>query len=179
MSVKPKITALICALNEEDNLQYVLPRIPDWVDEVLLVDGHSTDKTVEVAKTLRPDIVVVYQSGEGKGDALKCGIENSTADIIVTLDADGSTDPSEMDKFIELLLDGYDFAKGSRLTRGRPRNMPRHRWFGNKVLAVTCNFLHGTRYTDICSGYNAFWKSAFLQLRLTYNGFEIVKNQSN
>jgi hypothetical protein len=51
--------------------------------------------------------------------------------------------------------------------------MPWHRWFGNKVLATTCNMLHGTRYTDVCSGYNAFWKSALQRLRLTCNGFQM------
>ncbi len=173
MPSKPKITVLICALNEEDNLQHVLPRIPEWVDEVVLVDGHSTDNTVAVAKTLRPDINVVTQPGEGKGDALKCGIEHAAGDIIVTLDADGATDPSEMDKFIEPLLNGYDFAKGSRLTHGRPRGMPRHRWLGNRVLAVTSNILHGTRYTDICSGYNAFWKGSFQRLSPIHDGFEM------
>jgi len=104
----PKITALICALNEEENLLHVLPKIPGWVDEILLVDGHSTDRTVEVARQLNPDVKVLYQPGKGKGDALKCGIKHATGDIIVTLDADGSTDPEEMPKFIEPLLDGYD-----------------------------------------------------------------------
>ncbi len=51
--------------------------------------------------------------------------------------------------------------------------MPWHRWVGNKVLAITSNLLHGTKYTDICSGYNAFWKSAFLRLNLTYDEFEM------
>jgi len=142
------------------------------VDEVLLVDGYSSDNTVEVAKTLRPDISVVYQPGKGKGDALKYGVENAKGDIIVTLDADGATDPSELEKFISPLLNGYDFVKGSRLMHGRPRGMPRHRWFGNKVLAWTCNILYGTKYTDVCSGYNAFFKRAFERIRLNRDGFE-------
>jgi glycosyltransferase involved in cell wall biosynthesis len=153
---KIKITALICALNEADNLQHVLPTIPDWVDEVLLVDGHSTDNTVETAKNLRPDMNVIQQPGKGKGDALKYGIKNAAGDIIVTLDADGSTDPEEIPKFIEPLLHGYDFAKGSRFLNSWPR-MPFHRRFGNYLLFTTANILHGTRYTDICSGYNACW----------------------
>jgi len=173
LPLKPTVTALICTLNEEQNLPYTLPKIPGWVDEVLLVDGHSTDNTVEVASRLRAGVRVVYQQGKGKGDALKCGVEHARGDIIVTMDADGATDPDEMSKFVAPLLQGYDFAKGSRLSHGRPPNMPWHRWFGNKVLAMTSNILYGTRYTDICSGYNAFWKSAFRRLGPTYDGFEM------
>jgi len=167
------ITALICTLNEEESLPHVLPRIPDWVDEVLLVDGHSTDNTVALARELRPDVRVVTQPGRGKGDALKYGVRKARGDIVVTLDADGETDPEDMLRFVEPLLNGYDFAKGSRLAHGRPIRMPRYRWFGNKVLAVTFNLLYGTRYTDICSGYNAFWKRVFLQVPLTYDTFHM------
>ncbi len=164
---------LICALNEAESLAYVLPKIPGWVDEILLVDGHSVDGTVEVARKVSPDIKVLHQSGKGKGDALKCGVEHASGDIIVTLDADGETDPADIPRFIEPLIAGVDFAKGSRLARGRPQNMPWHRWFGNKVLVSTCNILHGTRYTDVCSGYNAFWKTAFLRLKLVNDNFEM------
>jgi len=170
---KLRTTVLMCALNEEQSLPHVLPRIPDWADEVLLVDGHSTDNTVALAKELRPDVRVVTQSGHGKGDALKCGVREASGDIVVTLDADGETDPEEMLRFIKPLLNGYDFAKGSRLAHGRPIRMPRYRWLGNKVLAITFNLLYGTHYTDICSGYNAFWKRAFLQVPLTYDTFQM------
>ena len=173
VSGKPRVTVLICTLNEAATISYVLAKVPPWVHEILLVDGHSTDGTVDIARQLRPDIRVFYQPGKGKGDALKYGIQNASGDIIVTLDADGQTDPEEMPKFVEPLLTGYDWVKGSRLTHGRPPNMPRHRWFGNKVLAITSNILHGTRYTDICSGYNAFWKKAFQHLNLDYDGFEM------
>ena len=153
----PPITAVVCTLNEAPNLIHVLPRIPSYVDEVLLVDGHSTDGTVEIAKSLKPDIRVLYQEGKGKGVAMRYGIEQATGDIIVTLDADGETDPQEMDKFIEPLLQGYDFAKGSRFATGW-KHKPLHRLMGNFVIANTCNALYGTRFSDLCSGYNAFWR---------------------
>ena len=154
----PTVTALICTLNEAPNLSLVLPKIPSQVDEVLLVDGHSTDGTVEVAKELRPDIRVLYQEGRGKGVALRYGVEEATGEIIVTLDADGETDPEDMPRFIEPLLQGYDFVKGSRFATGWKKKPP-HRLLGNFVIANTCNLLYGTRFTDLCSGYNAFWKS--------------------
>lgn len=172
-SSKPRVTVLICTLNEVTTISSVLSKVPSWVDEVILVDAHSTDDTVDIARQLRPDIHVLYQPGKGKGDALRYGVQKASGDIIVTLDADGQTDPEEMPKFIEPLLSSYDWVKGSRLAYGRPLNMPWHRWFGNKVLAITANILHGTRYTDICSGYNAFWKKAFQRLNLSYDGFEM------
>jgi glycosyltransferase involved in cell wall biosynthesis len=170
---KLRITVLICTLNEEENIPHVLPRIPDWVDEVLVVDGHSTDSTVAAVRGLRPDARILCQPGRGKGDALKYGVEQASGHIIVTLDADGETDPQDIPKFIEPLLQGYDFAKGSRLASGRPSRMPRYRWLGNKILVLTCNLLYGTRYTDICSGYSAFWKRAFSNIELTYDNCEM------
>jgi len=161
VSDKPRVTALICALNEEENLPHVLPKIPQWVDEVILVDGHSTDRTLEVALEIRPEAKVLHQPGEGKGDALKYGIQQATGEIIVTLDADGSTDPEEMAKFIEPLLNGCDFAKGSRFLSTQPVKMPWYRHFGNWVLVTETNLIFGTKYTDLCSGYNAFWKGAW------------------
>jgi glycosyltransferase involved in cell wall biosynthesis len=162
----PRISAIICALNEEMNLPHVLPKIPQWVDEVILVDGHSTDNTIAKAREILPHIKVHSQPGRGKGDALKYGVEQANGDIIVTLDADGETPPEEMDHFIQPLLDGYDLAKGSRLFWRRPHRMPRYRWLGNKILVLTCNVLFGTRFSDICSGYNAFRREVFLQLDL-------------
>jgi glycosyltransferase involved in cell wall biosynthesis len=173
----PSITVLICTLNEEENLQHVLPRIPKWIGEVLLVDGHSTDRTVEVARQVCPNIRVLYQPGRGKGDALKYGIQQASGDIIITLDADGATDPVEIPRFIEPLLDGYDFAKGSRFLNSN-HNMPIHRKFGNWILVSTANALYGTRYTDICSGYNAFWKTAIKKVDLSSNGFQMEQEMN-
>jgi glycosyltransferase involved in cell wall biosynthesis len=147
--------------------------MPSWVDEIILVDGHSTDNTVDVARQFRPDIHILYQPGKGKGNALKFGVQRASGDIIVTLDADGQTDPEEISKFIAPLLQGYDWAKGTRLSQGRPSKMAWHRWFGNNVLTTTSNVLYGTNYTDICCGYNAFWKGAFQGLILTHDGFEM------
>ena len=125
---RPRVSVVIPALNEQENLQHVLPRIPWLVDEVILVDGASTDRTVAVARDLIPTIRDVQQRGTGKGAALRTGFEASTGDIIVTLDADGSTDPAEIPYFVHALLAGADVAKGSRfLHGGGTSDMPLHR----------------------------------------------------
>lgn len=152
-----RVTALICTYNEVANLPHVLPPIPEVVDEVLMIDGHSTDETVAVARRLRPGIRVLEQPGTGKGPALRYGVEQASGDIIVTLDADGETDPLELPRFLEALLAGADWIKGSRFHNGWGSKPP-HRVFGNWVIAKMCNLLYGTRFTDVCCGYNAFWR---------------------
>ncbi len=167
------VTVLICTLNEEDNLPSKLQKIPVWVDEVLIVDGHSTDKTVEVAKEICPEIKVVYQPGKGKGNALKIGIENATGDIIVTLDADNATDPAEMPKFIDKLLLGYDYIKGTRFVSGRAYNKPFHRVLGNWIITMTFDVLFFRLYTDMCSGYNAYWRKNVQEIQIfSTDGYE-------
>jgi glycosyltransferase involved in cell wall biosynthesis len=168
----PAVTVIICALNESPNLPHVLPKIPYWVDEILLVDGYSPDDTVEVAKRLRPDIKVIYQPGKGKGDALRHGFKNASGEIVVTMDADGSTNPDDLPAYVEALIKGYDFAKGSRFLNADPK-MPLYHKFGNWILTKTTNILFGTKYTDVCSGYNALRKEDFLKLNLQYDGFEM------
>ena len=162
------MTVLICTMNEAENLPHVLPKIPDWVDEVLLVDGHSIDGTVEIARQLRPDIRIVYQPGRGKGDALRHGIQEAKGEIIITLDADGQTDPSEIGKFVEAILSGYDFAKGTRFRRIVSAARPLHRIIGNWLITLVFDLLFLRTYTDLCSGYNAFKRSAIQTLNLTY-----------
>lgn len=161
-----RVSVIICALNEETCLPHVLPRIPGFVSEVILVDGHSKDRTVEVARELRPDIKVYTQPGRGKGAALRHGFKHATGDIIVTLDADGSTDPQDIEHFVRPLLAGAHFVKGSRFLNTSPSGMPLHRILGNRLLAIVANALFGTKFTDICSGYNAFWRSLLQEVDL-------------
>jgi glycosyltransferase involved in cell wall biosynthesis len=154
----PRVSVVIPTLNEAKNLEHVLPALPDGLFEVVLVDGASTDGTVETATRLRPDIRVVHQTRSGKGNALACGFAASRGDIIVTLDADGSADPSEITRFVEALVGGADFAKGSRrLAGGGSADITRIRALGNRVLCLIANRLCGSEYTDLCYGYNAFW----------------------
>jgi hypothetical protein len=168
------VSVVIPALNEAENLPHVLPRIPAWVHEVLLVDGHSTDDTVEVARKLRQDIRIVAQQGRGKGAALRTGFAAATGQIIVMLDADGSTDPAEIPAFVGALLAGADFVKGSRfLQGGGTSDMPFYRKLGNWGFVRVVRLLFGGSYSDLCYGYNAFWSHVLPQLDLDGDGFEI------
>ncbi|BCJ42099.1 hypothetical protein GCM10010168_65230 [Actinoplanes ianthinogenes] len=154
---EPIVSVVVPALNEARNLPHVFARLPQ-VDEVILVDGGSTDDTVAVARKLRPDIRVVTQNRRGKGNALACGFAACTGDIIVMIDADGSTDPGEIPSFVAALRGGADFAKGSRFRPGGgSADITRLRRAGNRMLSILVNVLFGTRYSDLCYGYNAFW----------------------
>ena len=105
------VTLVIPAFNEERNLLHVLPMIPQLVDEVIIVDGHSIDNTVVEARKLCPWARIIYQEGKGKGNALRTGFGQATGDIVVTMDADGSMNPNEIVRFVEALRNGYDFAR--------------------------------------------------------------------
>lgn len=170
----PTISVVIPALNEAENLRHVLPLVPQDVHEVILVDGFSEDGTIETARELLPDVRIVYQDGPGKGAALQAGFRAATGDIIVMLDADGSTDPGEIPAFVKALRDGADFAKGSRfLDGGGTADMPSHRRLGNAFFVALVRLFFGGRYTDLCYGYNAFWKRILPALAIDASGFEV------
>lgn len=154
-----QVSVIVPTLNEARNLPHVFARIPADVHEVIVVDGHSTDDTLEVARRLRPDARIVTQTRKGKGNALACGFEAATGDIIAMIDADGSIDPQEIPRFVQALVDGADFAKGTRFAAGGGSgDITRLRALGNRVLGGIVNILHGTRYSDLCYGFNVFWR---------------------
>lgn len=174
LAISASISVVIPTLNEADNLPHVFAALPLWITEVVIVDGHSTDDTVAVARQLRPDVKIVMQAGRGKGDALLAGFAASTGDIIVAMDADGSTDGGEILRYVAALLAGADFVKGSRFAcAGGSDDLTRSRRFGNKFLGALVNCLFGTHYTDLCYGYNAFWARHLNTLALDCPGFEI------
>ncbi len=175
----PRVSVVIPALNEAQNLRHVLPLIPPVVTEIVLVDGHSTDDTIAVVQQLgpaiRPPIHIIKQTGKGKGDALRVGFAASVGDIIVTLDADGSTDPREIPLFVEALLRGNDFAKGSRcVLGGGSHDFTLLRRLGNYGLRKLVNILFRARFSDLCYGYNAFWKYCLDYIEeIDRDGFEV------
>ncbi len=170
----PNVSLVIPALNEAKNLPYVLPRVPQWISEVLLVDGHSTDNTAEVARSLNPDVRIIAQPGRGKGDALRAGFAAAKGDIIVTMDADGSNDPAEILAFVALLRTGADFVKGSRFVQGGgSSDLTFFRKFGNWLLMVVTRLALGCNFSDLCYGYNAFWARCLPALNPDVDDFEV------
>jgi glycosyltransferase involved in cell wall biosynthesis len=171
---EPTVSVVIPTLNEAENLALLLPRLDPDLHEVLLVDGASQDGTVEVARALYPEIRAITQTRSGKGNALCAGFAAATGDIIVMLDADGSADPAEIPAFVGALRSGADFAKGSRFLHGAgTEDMTRHRRLGNAVFVFLVRLLFGGRYSDLCYGYNAFWRDVLPALCLNSDGFEI------
>jgi glycosyltransferase involved in cell wall biosynthesis len=174
-----RVSVIIPTLNEAACLPDVLHSLPRDVAETIIVDGLSSDGTIDVALACRPDAKVVLQTVRGKGAALRAGLEAATGEIVVMMDADGSTNPDEIPRFVEALMNGADFAKGSRfLPGGGTNDMPRLRRFGNGMLVGLTNLLFGTRYTDITYGYNAIWRDLSAALALEIDGWamEIVGN---
>ena len=164
---RPRVSVVIPTLNEARNLPHVLARLPADIHEVIVVDGHSVDGTLAVARRLRPDAHIVMQTRKGKGNALACGFAAATGDIIVMVDADGSADPAEIPRFVDALLDGADFAKGTRYADGAgSSDITRVRSLGNSVLRALVNYCYGTRYSDLCYGFNAFWRRHVSAFRL-------------
>ncbi|MGY2078731.1 glycosyltransferase family 2 protein [Modestobacter sp. SYSU DS0657] len=166
----PRVSVVIPTYNEAKNLPHVFGLLPADVHEVIVVDGHSVDDTVAVAQSLRDDVKIVLQNRRGKGNAMSCGFAAVTGDIVVMLDADGSADPREIEDFVAALVGGADFAKGTRFANGGgSADITRVRAWGNRWLNRVANTLFGTRYTDLCYGYNAFWSRCIAALELDHS----------
>ncbi|HMQ25968.1 MAG TPA: glycosyltransferase family 2 protein [Acidimicrobiales bacterium] len=173
----PRITIVTPSYNQAAYIESTLISIHAQnypQTEHIVIDGGSTDGTVAAARAARPDLRVVTELRPGKGAALRRGWEEATGDIIVTIDADGSTDPGEIPAFVGLLLAGADLAKGSRfLHGGGTDDMGALRRSGNWALTRVVRVLYGGRYSDLCYGYNAFWRHVTPCFDGEADGFEI------
>lgn len=169
-----RVSVVIPTMNEARNLPWVLGRLPAWVDELVIVDGRSTDDTVEVALSHRPDAVIVRERTPGKGAAVRAGFAAASGDIIVMLDGDGSMDPFEIGRFVQAIREGADLAKGSRrLAGGGSADLTPVRGLGNRGLLLAANTLYGTRFSELCYGFMALRSTAIAALALQGDGFEI------
>lgn len=169
-----KVSVVIPAVNEAENITWVLERVPDFVHDVVLVDGMSVDGTVARATSVYPTLRVIPEDRRGKGRALRAGFAAALGDYIVMLDADGSMDPAEIGNYLDPLLHGYDFVKGSRCMLGGGSNDLTHvRRAGNWALTMWVNLLFGARFSDLCYGFSAFRRDCLPSLDLQSDGFEI------
>lgn len=170
----PRVSVVIPTLNEAKNLPYVIPYLPTWIHELIIVDGHSQDNTIDVAHDLYPDVKIVMEERRGKGVALQAGFKAAEGEIVVMLDADGSMNPKEITMYVGALLCGADYVKGSRfLQGGGTTDMTAFRALGNWGLTAMVRVLFGGFYTDLCYGYNAFWRRSLEAMEVEADGFEI------
>lgn len=168
------VSVVIPALNEARNIGWVLQRIPASVDEVIVVDGCSTDETVAAALRARPDARIVREARPGKGAALRAGFGHASGDVIVMLDADGSMEPADIVRYVALVEEGYELVKGSRfLPSGGTADISRLRNAGNFALLALANRIYRCSFTELCYGYMAFSSDVLRRLALTADGFEI------
>jgi glycosyltransferase involved in cell wall biosynthesis len=166
-----RVSVIIPTLNEERNLPKVLREIVNKVYEIIVVDGYSKDKTVEVAK--RFGVKVIYDD-VGKGSALRKGMKEAKGDIIITMDADCSHKSSEIGLLTEGIKTGFDICMGSRFIQGGgTEDMPWFRNIGNKFFVFLVNSVWNMNYSDLCYGYRSFRKSCIRKLDLKSDGFGI------
>lgn len=171
-----KVTAVIPAKNEEEGIEKIIKNVSRFVDEVLVVDGHSKDKTRQIAKECGAKVVL--DGGKGKGDGIRTGIRKAKGDIIVFIDADGSHNPKDIPKLIKPIKNGEaDLVVASRAKGGSDEVRldldGLFRQIGSEIAAILVNFRWRANLTDIQNGFRAIRRETALGLNLKSNGFEI------
>ena len=168
-----KLVAIIPAFNEEQTIAEVLTRTRSFVDEIIVVDDGSSDRTAEIARG-QGVVVVSHVINRGLGAAIGTGFaaaQKRNADVVVTLDADGQHDPQEIPKFVEAIEAGADVVIGSRmLTRV---GMPWYRQIANVLGNIVTLVLFGAWVTDSQSGFRAFTKFAISKIEIKTNRMEV------
>ena len=169
-----KSVAIIPAYNEEVALGSIILRTLQYVDEVIIVNDGSDDKTVDVAKLAGAEIIN-HATNLGKGEALKSGFSAiGDADVVVTIDADGQHNPDEIPSLIKPIIeDGADLVNGSRYMNGPEENTPAYRRVGQQVLDNATNISAGIKVTDSQSGFRAFSPAACKVFSFFDTGFGI------
>jgi glycosyltransferase involved in cell wall biosynthesis len=161
-----RITVIIPCLNEEQGIESVLRRMPDFVDEVIVVDNGSTDRTSEVARSFGAK--VIREDVRGYGRSYKTGFSWATGDIIVTLDGDHSYPPDAISYLLEAFLHlDVDFLNASRFPVRDDRAMSFKHKMGNVILSVAMSVLYGRWVRDSQSGMWVFRRSILKEFRLT------------
>lgn len=166
------VSVIIPALNEAECIKGVLNSIPrDLVDEILVVDGHSTDGTPDIVRSLGHQVIM--QEGKGFGSALMTGMRYAKGNIVAIMDADGSYEVKDLSKLIDMVKNGYDFAFGSRYANGsRSEDDTFVRSIGNKIFTFLLRYLNRVRLSDALFLYVVAKREAVLNLNLLAPGFE-------
>lgn len=164
-----KISVVIPCYNEENGIRYTVERLPSCVDEIVVVDNNSTDRTGEVARALGARVVV--EKRKGYGAAYQAGLPAVTGDVTVTLDGDGTYPAEQIPELVDHLEDaGLDFISASRFPLKNPRAMNFSNKVGNLVLTVGMAILYGKAVRDSQSGMWVFRSPVYTKLKVKSDG---------
>ncbi len=169
-------TIIIPTKNEEGNLDSVLNGVKTYADEIIVVDGHSTDRTMEIAK--KNGVKFFWDNGKGKGAGVRFAITKASGDILVFIDADGSHDPHDIPLLVDPInKNEFDLVVGSR-TRGGSDELHGDfdkfmRMIGSDIITLTINYRWNVRLTDSQNGFRAIRRNVAQQLELRENIFTI------
>ena len=171
---KKKVTVIIPTRNEEGCIGSLIREIPKkYVDEIVVIDGHSTDNTREEAKGADTKTKVFLQRGWGYGGAVQQGAKHARGDILILMDADGSMNPNAIPQLLKKADEGYEYVMGSRYINGsKSEDDTIIRYIGNKFFTWLTNIIHKTNVTDSLYTYNAIPKKSFLKIKAKSKGFE-------
>ncbi len=139
--IKMKVSVVVITLNEAESVPALMKEMPmDVIDEMIFVDGHSTDGTPDIIRSL--GFPVYVQPEKGYGDAFNHGITKASGDIIILMDSDGSHNPADIPRLLQKIDEGYDIVLGSRYMEGAGSGDDTSiRYFGNKIFTLLTNIV--------------------------------------
>ena len=175
---KIDLSIILVCKNEAKNLEYIIPVLLDHSDEVILVDGHSNDGTMELCKKF--NIKFLLDNKIGKGDAQKIAIKEAKNKYVLFVDGDGSHDLEDIDKlYNEVKYNNFDLAIGSRMSGGSLDIISNTsfigfiRFVGNNFLVLLFNKIFKSCLTEVLYSFRCVNKDSFLKANITANKFDI------
>src|SRR3989344_316418 len=170
--MKKTVSVIACNMNEEGSIKQVLESIPkDVVDEVIVVDGASKDKSPEIARKL--GFKVIHQEGRGRGNAFRTGLKNVKGHYVIMLSTDGNERSGDIKKIVEKLNEGYDMVIATRFGKGQSQDVTVIRNFGNNFLTGLCNLITGYKLSDCQNGFRGIKREHFIAMNIQANRFDI------
>jgi dolichol-phosphate hexosyltransferase len=173
------VSVIICAKNEAEGIRQIIESVKPYAGEVIVVDGHSTDSTVDIARSVGAN--VWPDNGKGKGDAYKVGIEKATGSVIVFIDADGSHEPADIpclvtpiEKNEADLVIASRHRGGSDEWQGDFNTFLRH--MGSGILSIAINRRWNANLTDVLNGFRAVRREAALKVPLSAVDFDVEQH---
>ena len=159
------IVIIVLTLDEIDGIKAIMPRIKkDWADEIVFVDGGSTDGTIEEAT--RMGFKIIHQTNKGEGNACRIGVEQTNSDYVMFFSPDGNDVPEDIPKLIEKIQDGHKIVHISRFgKKSESEDANALERFGNNMFTFLVNVFFGGRLTDALNGFRLIKKDLMLELK--------------